>query len=578
MRLSLTSLILFFTITANGQIGEWIAKQIKAEIQSELSSITNYNANNLGSFGTYLWDFVVNSTCESDLNDKAKEFEKFEIDRSFLDRVPHKYPNYKSFWTSYSSIPTQLYSHANAYYHLGKNISFQDIAGSKFNQYAVAYIDSLNSMRKIESLDKVLSNCVLDTLLNLSFYEGLQDSLFNDINLHSRLAVLLNNHPEAVRVYANSLHAPSLRAQPKHLLFWAVKADSHKNFLLKKQTLINPRSLKFVQRGTSIDIMDGQNVIAHIDDDNISVIDINILNLSGRPNTIYTFANNTWVTDKYGRVVQATQSCDINSKKKCKQKSSIKPKDYGKLLGDESATELAYFNKLEYGAPDVLLNVYFYEKNKLNKTALKGAKKLFNSGIKQGHTEFTSYITYSDNTGIPSQVAFENSNTISNSRELLTISPTQPDTRKFAYPVYKDKIRAYPKTNFVNPNNSTTTSSSARSKDYTEISTTSSAGSSNSIAGFGKYNFHGKIDGKYAVTMNLSFEDGTVTGTYYYDKYRRKMKINGNISTSGRIKLIEYEGTKATGEYVGEFRGNVFSGNFKNYASGKKMPFHLVKQ
>ncbi len=92
------------------------------------------------------------------------------------------------------------------------------------------------------------------------------------------------------------------------------------------------------------------------------------------------------------------------------------------------------------------------------------------------------------------------------------------------------------------------------------------------------YTFKGKIDGKYAVTMNLYFVDDSIDGTYYYDKYKRSMKIKGHIKGNSKITLTEYEGNKATGEYVGTLNGNVFSGNFVNFASGKRMPFSLTAQ
>ena len=78
--------------------------------------------------------------------------------------------------------------------------------------------------------------------------------------------------------------------------------------------------------------------------------------------------------------------------------------------------------------------------------------------------------------------------------------------------------------------------------------------------------------------MTLLINGGTVSGTYYYDKYHIVMKINGNITDSKNMKLIEYDGNKRTGEYNGEFNGYLYKGEFVNYASGKRMPFSLTVQ
>ena len=94
----------------------------------------------------------------------------------------------------------------------------------------------------------------------------------------------------------------------------------------------------------------------------------------------------------------------------------------------------------------------------------------------------------------------------------------------------------------------------------------------------GSYTLKGKINGKYAVTMNLNFDGGTVNGTYYYDKYKRVMKIDGLIADEGPMYLTEYDGNKETGAYSGLFDGREFQGDFINFATGKKMTFSLIVQ
>lgn len=92
----------------------------------------------------------------------------------------------------------------------------------------------------------------------------------------------------------------------------------------------------------------------------------------------------------------------------------------------------------------------------------------------------------------------------------------------------------------------------------------------------GTYTLKGNIDGKYDVTMNLTFNNGSVSGTYYYDKYRRKMRIDGDLAIVGNMTLIEYDGDLETGEYVGEFNGTAFRGQFRNYSNGRWLPFYLT--
>ena len=132
MRSIFTFVALCCGITSFAQIGDWLADQIKQQIQSEISSITNYNSNNLGTFGSFLWEAVVESKCESDLNEKAQEFKNFKINQWYLDRVPEKYPG-RNVWSSYPQVSTLLNNKANSYFHQTRNIRFSDAANATFN-------------------------------------------------------------------------------------------------------------------------------------------------------------------------------------------------------------------------------------------------------------------------------------------------------------------------------------------------------------------------------------------------------------------------------------------------------------
>ena len=92
-----------------------------------------------------------------------------------------------------------------------------------------------------------------------------------------------------------------------------------------------------------------------------------------------------------------------------------------------------------------------------------------------------------------------------------------------------------------------------------------------------RYLFKGKIDNKYAVTMQISIWNGKIYGEYYYDRYGSKnvLRLYGGISSGRDIILLELNDK---GEQTGTFRGGIgmdyFSGTFVNN-QGKEMPFEL---
>lgn len=441
------------SLSSYAQIADWIEQQIREEINSAISPIVNYNANNMGSFGSYIWESVVSAKCESDLEEKAKEFENFEIDTSFLNRVPVKYPNRDSYWVEYMQIRPQLCDKANSFFHQNKSIRLDKLANFKVDAAATAYIDSLASDLKMKSIGSVLNSVALDSVNLLLNSSVLKDNLLMDLNENAAIAIVLNNHPEAVRVYANTAEVPELRKSTKHLLYWAVYADSHKNEFSKKQKLINPRFLYFKQIEGVVDVYSGSTVIARINKDELEVLDINIMNLIGRPNTTYVFGNNKWVTDNMGRVVAASQVRDAEHKMKCKQKSYLKAKAIKEAVGNETFNEYGYFNDPKYGAPEVLLNVYFFTKTKENAAAIKSAKKDASATmktIKSFHNNIS--VAYSDHTRIPASVKLNNTQVV-NSKKIAEVKKrTLPDSKKFTYNL--GQIKPQHKTIFIKESNS----------------------------------------------------------------------------------------------------------------------------
>lgn len=95
-----------------------------------------------------------------------------------------------------------------------------------------------------------------------------------------------------------------------------------------------------------------------------------------------------------------------------------------------------------------------------------------------------------------------------------------------------------------------------------------------------KFNFNGinylkgKIDGKYAVNMELDLRNWS--GRYCYDKYGPKNSMDLVIIDKEGDYLVIEEYNKH-GEYCGEWRGSVTNGVFKGTGTflDKNMPFKL---
>lgn len=86
----------------------------------------------------------------------------------------------------------------------------------------------------------------------------------------------------------------------------------------------------------------------------------------------------------------------------------------------------------------------------------------------------------------------------------------------------------------------------------------------------------GKIDNKYKVVMNLTNDDGEITGNYYYTKSgsNNTLRLEGTL-LNGKMQLSEYNHkNENTGIFDGILEGGVFYGTFTNY-KGTKMPFEL---
>lgn len=91
------------------------------------------------------------------------------------------------------------------------------------------------------------------------------------------------------------------------------------------------------------------------------------------------------------------------------------------------------------------------------------------------------------------------------------------------------------------------------------------------------YGLKGRINDKYAVTMQLSIQDDKIYGKYFYDKSGSDnyLYLYGGISKSGDVVLLEFNNAgKQTGNFIGKFTNDSFYGTFTNYEQ-VEMPFEL---
>lgn len=91
------------------------------------------------------------------------------------------------------------------------------------------------------------------------------------------------------------------------------------------------------------------------------------------------------------------------------------------------------------------------------------------------------------------------------------------------------------------------------------------------------YQFKGKINDRYAVTMQLSIWNDKIYGEYYYDRNGSEnvLYLYGGISSERDIVLLEFNNRgEQTSTFNGKFGRDSFSGTFVNYQN-KEMPFEL---
>jgi len=89
----------------------------------------------------------------------------------------------------------------------------------------------------------------------------------------------------------------------------------------------------------------------------------------------------------------------------------------------------------------------------------------------------------------------------------------------------------------------------------------------------------GTINGNLPITMEMTKNDSTVHGTYYYDKIKIPITVYGYTSGDAKVNLHELdENFEDTGIFEGKFVStDTFKGTWTNAETKKSMPFVLVK-
>lgn len=96
----------------------------------------------------------------------------------------------------------------------------------------------------------------------------------------------------------------------------------------------------------------------------------------------------------------------------------------------------------------------------------------------------------------------------------------------------------------------------------------------------GKHYYLGAISGNLAIQMELSFNDSTVTGSYYYEKNGMAIPLTGKIANDGTILLNEYgRARQITGEFEGkpDVANREIRGTWTGKENGKRLSFHLAE-
>lgn len=89
--------------------------------------------------------------------------------------------------------------------------------------------------------------------------------------------------------------------------------------------------------------------------------------------------------------------------------------------------------------------------------------------------------------------------------------------------------------------------------------------------------FSGYIDGKYEIVMNLLNYGSHYKGVYYYTKNGTSIEIEGDMDDANQLTLTETVNGNVTGQFIGEYSWNEFSGYWISADGERALIFKVTK-
>lgn len=88
---------------------------------------------------------------------------------------------------------------------------------------------------------------------------------------------------------------------------------------------------------------------------------------------------------------------------------------------------------------------------------------------------------------------------------------------------------------------------------------------------------------KYNITMSLTFDGDYITGSYYYNKYgpKHRLQLSGSFTEDGKLLVLEgfmpddEEDVYQSGQFLGDLTATTYSGEFMDVYA-KRMTFYLT--
>ncbi|WP_418213047.1 hypothetical protein [Bacteroides difficilis] len=389
-RILLGILSLIISGNVHAQIVDWI-------IDQAAQSIVSAAEEQLSGIGNSLWNSIVESEAKSSITANANKLKDLKIDRTKELELLGKYKNVSIY--QYNEMYPLMYSKMKSYLNPLSNIKVAALGNGAIIAASQTMQDSIKKATTVTQLSELVTKQVLDSLYVMENSDHLNRLLFDDINRSRAIAILLNNHPNAVRVYAN-LSKTELCGQLQQLYYWSVTADSHKEGLPKKNKLIKPRYIEFVQSDSLVLIVYNGEEYGAISGNKIICKNIDLLNLCSMPNTQYYYNNMMYKTDALGRVIEVVQQVSHAYKGKCKDRGTVKSKDCAKFKYSNLYNKFYSLGLQKYQSPDCNINTIYLKKDdtfKKNKKQVKLLLKEIAKGKSDNYIIVTKLI-YDDNT------------------------------------------------------------------------------------------------------------------------------------------------------------------------------------